>query len=158
MTKRHLTEKPGFGAKALLSILTGAVLLFSVDGARGNVLSQDHPSPEFIKLPPPGKKFKVDDRISFRYEFTAKPRLGTAILRIQIFDKGEKTAAFKVLGRYDMPAMSGAHDSGDQEFKLNKKNDYLLPVNIVMPGEWEVRLVFVKEGEPFFRGFFRFDV
>ncbi len=28
------------------------------------------------------------------------------------------------------------------EFKLNKKNDYLLPIHIVMPGEWEVKLTF----------------
>ena len=30
--------------------------------------------------------------------------------------------------------MSGAHDSGEVPFKLNRKGDYLLPVNIVMPG------------------------
>jgi hypothetical protein len=76
-----------------------------------------------------------------------------------VFDQAEqKNASFEVVGRYDMPTMNGAHDSGDQEFKLNKKNDYLLPVNIVMRGEWEVKLTFLKNGMPVFRGFFQFNV
>lgn len=80
-------------------------------------------------------------------------------MKIQVFDKaGTKSAPFKLTGRYDMPSMSGAHDSGDQEFKLNKKNDYLLPVSIVMPGDWEIKLTFYKDGSPVFRGIFKFDV
>jgi hypothetical protein len=57
-----------------------------------------------------------------------------------------------------MPSMRGAHDSGDVDFKLNKKNDYLLPVNIVMPGDWEVRVTFLKDGKPVFHGGITFDV
>jgi hypothetical protein len=34
-----------------------------------------------------------------------------------------------------MPAMSGAHDTGDRPFALSNKGTYLLPVNIVMPRE-----------------------
>ena len=36
-----------------------------------------------------------------------------------------------------MPSMR-YHDSGPVKFQLNRKGDYLLPVNIVMAGEWEV--------------------
>ena len=57
-----------------------------------------------------------------------------------------------------MPSMRGAHDSGEVPFKLNKKGDYLLPVNVVMPGEWEVKLVFMKDKEPVFRGRITFKV
>jgi hypothetical protein len=57
-----------------------------------------------------------------------------------------------------MPEMKGAHDSGEVPFKLNKKGDYLLPVNVVMPGEWEVKLVFLKGKEPVYRGRITFKV
>ena len=116
-------------------------------------------APEYSELPGFGKKCRIDDDFYFTYEFTEKPRMGTAILRIRIFDPdGNQSTAFTVIGHYDMPSMAGAHDSGEQEFKLNKKGDYLLPVNIAMPGDWEVKLTF-KRGDSFvFRGAFRFDV
>lgn len=114
---------------------------------------------EFQDLPSAGKKCWLDETTYFVYEFTEKPQMGTAILRIQVFNKsGEKNSSFKIMGRYDMPSMAGAHDSGDQEFKLNKKNDYLLPVSIVMPGEWKVKVTFLKEESPRFRGRFKFNV
>jgi hypothetical protein len=116
-------------------------------------------SDEYKELPPPGKKCRLDDNFYFTYEFSEKPKMGTVILKVQVFDQaGQKNASFVVTGRYDMPTMNGAHDSGEQEFKLNKKNDYLLPVTVVMRGEWEVKLTFVKDGTPVFRGFFRFNV
>jgi YtkA-like len=115
--------------------------------------------PEYSELPGFGKKCRIDDQFQFTYEFTEKPKMGTAILRIRIIDReGNQTTALTVLGRSDMPAMAGGHDSGDQEFKLNKKGDYLLPVNIVMPGEWEVKLTFKRGDDAVFRGLFRFDV
>jgi hypothetical protein len=85
--------------------------------------------------------------------------MGTAFLKIQVFNKkGEQIKPFTIFGRSDMPSMRGAHDSGDVEFKLNKKNDYLMPVNIVMPGDWEVRVTFLKDGKPVFTGSITFDV
>jgi hypothetical protein len=110
-------------------------------------------------LPKPGKKCEINNDLYFIYEFNEKPKMGTVILKIQVFTKnGEKTAPFAIKGRADMPSMRGAHDSGDVEFKLNKKDDYLLPVNIVMPGGWEIRLTFLKDGKPIFYGSIRFDV
>lgn len=110
-------------------------------------------------LPGPGKKCWINEELSFTYKFSEKPKMGTVILVVQVFNKnGDKLAPFLIKGRSDMPSMRGAHDSGDQEFKLNKKNDYLLPVNIVMPGGWEVRLTFLKDGKPVFYGSLTFDV
>ena len=54
--------------------------------------------------------------------------------------------------------MRGAHDSGDIVFKLNRKSDYLMPMNVVMPGGWEVRLVFTRGEEVLFRGALKFHV
>lgn len=116
-------------------------------------------TPEYSDLPGFGKKCRIDDEFTFTYEFTEKPRMGTAILRIRVFGRDEsQSTAFVILGRYDMPSMAGAHDSGEQEFKLNKKGDYLLPVNIAMPGGWEVKLTFKRGDTVVFRGAFRFDV
>jgi hypothetical protein len=110
-------------------------------------------------LPGPGKKCWINEELYFTYKFSEKPKMGTVILVIQVFNKnGDKLTPFLIKGRSDMPSMSGAHDSGDQEFKLNKKNDYLLPVNIVMPGGWEVRLTLLKDGKPLFYGSLTFDV
>ena len=54
--------------------------------------------------------------------------------------------------------MPGHHDSGEVPLKLNKAGNYLLPVNVVMPGDWQVDLIF-REGERIvFRAAIRFDV
>jgi len=120
---------------------------------------QQAENPEYAELPGFGKKCRIDDEFSFTYEFTEKPKMGTAILRIRVFGRDEsQVTPFAVLGRYDMLSMAGAHDSGEQEFKLNKKGDYLLPVNIAMPGDWEVKLIFKRGDSVVFRGAFRFDV
>ncbi len=110
-------------------------------------------------LPGPGKKCWINEELYFTYKFSEKPKMGTVILVIQVFNKnGDKLAPYLIKGRSDMPSMKGAHDSGDQEFKLNKRNDYLLPVNIVMPGDWEVRLTLLKDGKPLFYGSLTFAV
>jgi hypothetical protein len=114
---------------------------------------------EFKLLPGPGKRVMLGGGLSFAYEFSEKPKLGMIILKVQVFDAGKKKVApLAVTGSSDMPSMRGAHDSGDQDFKLNKKNDYLLPVNIVMPGEWEIRLTFRKNDKAVFKGRLLFDV
>jgi len=115
--------------------------------------------PVFEELPGPGKTCRIGETYTFTYEFDKTPKMGMAILKIQLFDRnGKRTTALEITGRSDMPSMSGAHDSGEALFKLNRKGDYLLPVNIVMPGEWEVRLVFSANKEAIFRGRFKFNV
>ncbi len=115
--------------------------------------------PEFKDLPGPGKKCWIGEVNYFIYEFTTTPKMGTAILKIELFDKnGARVTDMDILGRSDMPSMRGAHDSGEVPFKLNKKGDYLMPVNIVMPGEWEVRLTFSRNKIDVFRGRLTFKV
>ena len=85
--------------------------------------------------------------------------MGTSILIIKLYDKdGKRVSDLAIAGRSDMPSMRGAHDSGDVAFKNNKAGDYLLPVNIVMPGNWEVLLTFSRNGIVIFRGRIAFDV
>jgi hypothetical protein len=110
-------------------------------------------APEFKDLPKAGKKVWIGEVNYFVYEFDRTPKMGTAILKIQVFDKdGHKVSDLDITGQSDMPSMKGAHDSGEVAFKLNKKGDYLLPVNIVMPGGWEVLLTFSRNKIVVFRG------
>jgi len=107
----------------------------------------------------PGKKCPLNDAYYYKYEFNEKPKMGMIILKLQVFDKkGNQVVPYLITGRSDMPSMRGAHDSGDVEFKLNKKNDYLLPVNIVMPGDWEIRVIMKLNGQAVYHGSIRFDV
>ena len=115
--------------------------------------------PEFKDLPKAGKKCWIGEVNYFVYEFDRTPKMGTAILIVKLFDKdGKQVSDLDVTGRSDMPSMRGAHDSGEVAFKLNKKGDYLLPVNVVMPGSWEVLLTFSRNKIVVFRGRISFDV
>lgn len=110
-------------------------------------------------LPGEGKKCPIGKDYYFTYSFDKKPQLGTIILKIELFDKdGKKDSSLAVTGDSGMPSMKGHHDSGEVAFKLNKKSEYLLPVNVVMPGDWEVKLVFKKDNKPIYRGSIKFDV
>jgi len=116
-------------------------------------------SPDFLQLHGFSKKCWIGADYYFIYQFDRRPQLGTAILKIQLFDKsGNRSTDLNIVGSYGMPSMKGAHDSGNRPFKLNKKGDYLLPVNIVMAGEWEVKLTFLKDNLAIHRGSFRFTV
>jgi hypothetical protein len=106
-----------------------------------------------------GQKNWIGDQHYFVYNFDKKPQMGTIIMKIQVFSKESKQdSSFEITGSADMPSMRGAHSTGDQLFKLNHKGDYLLPVNVVMPGEWEIVLNFLKDRKPAYTGNVRFNV
>ena len=110
-------------------------------------------------MPEPGKKVPIGNDRYFIYGFDKKPKLGTIIMKVQIYTAGgKKDISLEVRADSGMPSMKGAHETGDRTFTLSKKGDYLLPVNIVMPGDWEIRLTIIKEGKVIFRGRYNFDV
>jgi hypothetical protein len=146
-----LAAAAGVGAAALLT--AGAAF------AQAAAASQKPAEIVWTPLPGAGRKCLLNDDYYFKYEFNEKPKMGMSILKLQVFDKKNgQVVPFKITGRSDMPSMRGAHDSGDVEFRLNRKNDYLLPVNVVMPGDWEIRLVFWLNDKAVFHGSIRFDV
>jgi len=107
----------------------------------------------------PGKKVSLGGDHYLIYGFDKKPKLGTLIMKVEIFTKeGKKDTSFEAKADADMPSMRGAHATGDRPFKLSNKGDYLLPIDIVMPGVWEIKLTVLKEGKVIFRGSHRFDV
>jgi len=116
-------------------------------------------APVFLDLAKSGKKCWIGEVNYFTWEFDKTPKMGTSILIIKLYDRdGKRVTDVAVTGQSDMPSMRGAHDSGEIAFKNNKAGDYLLPVNVVMPGDWEVRLTFSRNGIVIFRGKVTFDV
>ena len=152
-----------FAAISLAAFFGGpsAALAQAEHCARHGAAASDTASkePVYTDLPGAGKKCWIGEDMYFTYKFDKKPKMGTAILIVQVFEKGgTRVTNLSIVGAYDMPSMRGAHPSGDVPFKLNTKGDYLLPVNVVMPGDWEVLLVFSKEGAVVYRGRISFGV
>jgi hypothetical protein len=113
----------------------------------------------FAAMPGPGEKVPIGNGGHLIYGFDKKPKLGPVILKVEIYTSdGKRDTSLEVLVDSGMPSMRGAHETGDQPCKLSKKGDYLLPVNIVMPGDWEIRLTLKKDGQVIFRGSHGFDV
>jgi hypothetical protein len=110
-------------------------------------------------LPKPGEKVTIDANHYFTYGFDKPPKIGVAILRVEVFTRdGNRDTSFVVKGDADMPSMRGAHSTGDKDFSLSAKGVYLLPVRLVMPGDWEIRFTFVKNGKALFHGAYLFDI
>jgi hypothetical protein len=114
--------------------------------------------PTYPLMQEPGKKVSVGTDYYLIYGFDKKPKLGTVIMKVEVFTKeGKKETSFEAKADAGMPSMR-AHDTGDRPFQLSKNGDYLLPINIVMPGGWEIRLTLLKDGKVIFRGSHQFDV
>ena len=110
-------------------------------------------------LPKPGERVVLDVDHYFTYGFDKPPKMGAAIMRVEIFSRtGERDTTFVVRGDADMPSMRGAHSTGDKDFALSAKGVYLLPVRLVMPGDWEITFTFLKDGKKVFRGAYLFDL
>jgi len=150
-----------------------AMLLLSfvpVQGAETKAMKHDHGSgpssgspaheaPVYPSMTSPGSKVMIDKDHYLIYGFDKKPKLGTIIMKIEIFTlDGGKDTSFEVLGDSGMPSMKGAHETGEQSFQKSNKGAYLLPVNIVMPGDWELRITIKQNGKVVFRGSHQFDV
>ena len=116
-------------------------------------------APAYPVMSEPGKKVQIGNDYYLIYGFDKKPKLGTVIMKVEIFTgEGKKDTSFEVKADSDMPSMRGAHATGDRPFTLSKKGDYLLPINIVMPGGWEIKLTVMKDGKVVARGRYNFSV
>jgi hypothetical protein len=115
--------------------------------------------PVFATMPAPGQKVPIGNDAYLIFGFAKKPKLGPVIVKVEIFTgNGNKDTSFEVLADSGMPSMRGAHETGELPLKLSKKGAYLWPVNIVMPGDWEIRITVKKDGKVIFRGSYQFDV
>ncbi|MCW5212302.1 FixH family protein [Desulfobulbus sp. TB] len=122
------------------------------------VVSVQAEETNYEPLPGEGKKIEIGKDYSFTYKFNKKPQLGIAILKIQLSDKdGKRDTSLKITGDSGMPSMPH-HDTGEKEFKLSNKGDYLLPVDVVMPGEWAVKVALYKDDKVIYQGIIKFDL
>ena len=143
----------------ILFFLTLSLQPFLVQGGDIKGGKTTESAPQYPSMPSPGKKVSIDKDHYFIYGFDKKPKLGTIIMKVEIYAQdGNKDTSFEVLGDSGMPSMKGAHETGEQLFRLSNKGAYLLPVNIVMPGDWEIRITIKKDGKVVFRGSHQFDV
>lgn len=159
------------GKKTFIFPLTLLALVLAYSPLRaGSHVEHQHPmkaeaaaetveSPVFAAMPGPGKKVPIGNDGYLIYGFDKKLKMGTVIMKVEVYaPDGKRETSLEVLGDSGMPSMRGAHETGDLPFKLSKKGDYLLPINIVMPGDWEIRLTIKKDGQVIFRGSHKFDV
>lgn len=115
--------------------------------------------PVFAPMPEPGKKVPIGNGYYLIYSFDKRLKMGTVIMKVEAFTgEGKKDTTLEMKADAGMPSMGGAHETGDKAFALSNKGDYLLPINIVMPGDWEIRLTVLKEGKVIFRGRYNFNV
>ncbi|MDR3113442.1 MAG: FixH family protein [Endomicrobium sp.] len=99
------------------------------------------------------EQIRINENYYFKYVFPAKPKLGMSVIKISVFDKdGNKSENFSIDGAYDMPQMRGHHSSGPISFQKNKDGDYLMPLNSVMRGKWEIFLRFKENDNILYEG------
>ena len=114
---------------------------------------------EYQILPKPGKKVPLGPNHYFVFGFEKQPKIGRVIMKVEVFTQdGQRDTSFVVKGDMDMPSMRGAHSTGEKKFVLSAKGAYLMPSQIVMPGDWEFRLTIEKDGKTLFRGAYLFDI
>ena len=82
-----------------------------------------------------------------KYEWPEKPRVGNYTLKVNLVDRaGKPVEGAEVVVSYDMPSMRGAHAT-TETMKKNARGDYLLPIQFVMPGDWEIVLSALIDGD-----------
>jgi hypothetical protein len=117
------------------------------------------PEPAAVLLPGEGRSCDLPGGMRFSYRFTSRPQMGLAVLKVEVFGPdGSRSTALKLTGKTGMPQMRKEHNSGEQPFKLNHKGDYLFPMEIVMPGDWEVVMSFYKGAKRIYRGKIEFKI
>jgi hypothetical protein len=146
-------------------LLSGFLLLpvMPLHGAEmhghGTQMAGGAPMPEYPPMPEPGKKVPIGDGSYLIYGFDKPLKMGTVIMKVEVFTAaGKRDTSPEVKVDADMPSMRGAHGTGDRALKLSNKGDYLLPISIVMPGDWEIKLTVLKSGKVLFRGRYNFNV
>jgi hypothetical protein len=131
----------------------------SIPGKDISAASGSEKNPVYSPMPDPGRKVLIGNDYYFIYGFDKKPQMGPVILKVELYTMdGKKDTTLEVKGDAGMPDMKGAHDTGDRPFKLSQKGVYLLPVDIVMPGDWQIKLTFLKDRKVIFRGSYKFSI
>lgn len=149
-----MSKKMNLGAVGLVLLaITGLVGSCAPGKAPGG------PGPDQAYLPGAGTKIPIGPDHFFVYGFDRKPKLGTVILKVQVYDREQrKVTPYEVFAEADMTAMAGVHATGPLRFSLSQKGDYLVPLDLVMPGEWIIKLWVRQVGKEVFTGRIRVEI
>jgi len=135
-----------------------SLVLLTAIAVSGAQTAKPAPEPAPVVLAGEGRDCELPGGLHFIYRFASRPQLGTVVLKVQVFGPdGTRVTALKVSGRASMPQMKDM-DSGEQVFKLNRKGDYLMPMDVGMPGGWQVVLSFYKDKRRIYRGKIEFKI
>jgi hypothetical protein len=145
--------------RTILSAFSLAVCLNMFTPAFLSATDATGVKPGHKPLTRPGEKVNLASGYYLTYGFHNSPRLGMAIMKVEISGKnGKRDTSFTVVGDADMPSMRGSHNGGERPFSVSTKGLYLLPVRLVMPGKWEVSFTVSKNGKTAYRGAYLFDL
>lgn len=151
--------KRSISANAALAVFFAAVSVSPAAAAEHEKKQTPAALEKPAQLGKPGDKIRLGASHYFIWNFDKPPKMGTRVVKIEIFSgDGKKDTSFEVKGELDMPSMRGSHSSGRQGFQLSNKGDYLLPVRLVMPGEWELVITIFKNGKVVHRGSHLFKI
>ena len=107
----------------------------------------------------PKRNHKINDSYYITYEWNKNPKIGTYILMVNVFDSNKKRVTdLELTADAYMPSMKGSHDTGDKPMRLNKKNQYAIPVYFMMLGDWEIEVKLAKNGKQIGNAFVTLDI
>ena len=111
-----------------------------------------------LDLGKPGTKTPIGQDLILTYSFNVRPAMGMVILKVKVTDKdGNPAEGLTLTGVSDMPEMRDSN-SGKVKFQQNKKKDFLLPINVTMPGKWNVTVIIQKKKKVLLTGGVDFHV
>ncbi len=106
-----------------------------------------------------GKAYKLNNDYSVKFRWQSKPKIGTKLLIVELYNKDNKLSnALNVSVNSYMPSMRGSHDTGHQPMKLNKNKAYVMPVNFMMLGDWELELKFNQGKTNIYTGYIQLKI
>jgi hypothetical protein len=144
-------------AEKISAIILGGLLVFFLGCVQHSMTSKNEPHHSYLASS--GQSIKIDEQYSFTYSFDSKPKLGTSILKVEILDSTQKKVTpFDIYTESDMPEMKGMHGSGLKKLLLNQKGSYLIPLDFVMPGVWEIKITMKKDEQEVFSGVVKIEI
>jgi len=127
-------------------------------GIQAKTTAVSSPKPNQI-ISGPKKVHWIDSDHYITYEWDKRPKIGTHILLVNVFNKNKaRVTDLNITADAYMPSMKGSHDTGDLPLRLNKKNQYAIPVYFMMLGDWEIQLKLSRNNRRIGDAFVRLDI
>ncbi len=109
-----------------------------------------------IKL---GKKNRIGDKVFFTFKPGEKPKVGSFNIRVQVIDKSpKKDKAWTLKGAVSLAGQAVPADAAFKPFDPKKARLYVLPLTIGKPGQWEFRMIILRDGKVVYRGLAKFAI